>query len=101
MTSFLRISFSYKINNKSAIKNIKLKKVEEKLNILSLAQFRIKNTEIAVKLDRNIFSIQRAIMAQKGLASNMPPPPPVKSFGCPMPRRLKAVVGNKSQMTKY
>jgi hypothetical protein len=88
------------MNNKRAIKIIKDISVEEKLYILSLAQFRIKNAEIAVKLGRNIFSIQRAIKAQKGLAANTPPPPPVKSFGCPMPRRLKAVIDNKGQNSK-
>jgi hypothetical protein len=49
------------MNNKRAIKNIKDISVEEKLHILRLAQFRIKNAEIAVQLGRNIFSIQRAI----------------------------------------
>jgi hypothetical protein len=75
--------------------------VEEKLHILSLAQLGIKNAEIALKLGRNIFSIQRAIKAQKGLAANRPPPPSVKMPGCPMPRRLKAVIDNKGQMIKY
>jgi hypothetical protein len=101
ITSFLRISFSAKINNKSVMKKSKDISVEEKLYILSLAQLGIKNAEIALKLGRNIFSIQRAIKAQKGLTAIAPPPPPVKRPGCPMPRRLKAVIENKGQMTKH
>jgi hypothetical protein len=54
-----------------------------------------------VKLGRNIFSIQRAVKAQKGIATNTPPPPPVKRSGFLMHRRLKAVIDNKGQMTKY
>jgi hypothetical protein len=101
ITSFLRISFSEKIINKNAMKKSKDISVEEKLHILCMAQLGIKNADIALKLVRNIFSIQRAIKAQKGLAANTPPLPPVKRPGCPMPRRLKAVIDNKGQMTKY
>jgi len=57
--------------------------IEEKLHILSLAQFGIKNAAIAVHLGRNIRTIQRVIKAQKGVPANTPPPPPVKRSGRP------------------
>ncbi len=58
--------------------------IEEKLHILSLAQFGIKNAAIAVHLGRNIRTFQRVIKAQKGVPANTPPPPPVKRSGGPI-----------------
>jgi hypothetical protein len=83
ITLFFCIGLLPNIHNKRSIKKSKDISLEEKLHILSLAQFGIKNSEIALKVGRSICSIQRVIKAQKGLAENTPPPPLVKRSGRP------------------
>jgi hypothetical protein len=101
ITPFLRISFSTKNNNKSAMKQSNHILVEEKINFLSLAWLGIKKRRDRCESGQEHHLPPQADSAIKRMwVMDM-----TQQYCFPlaqyMTRMLKAVIDNKGQMTKY